>query len=103
MRPAKLSESEVKTSLDRFPEWLLDSDIISRTYTFSTFTKSLEFVNQLAEAAESVQHHPDIDIRYNKVKIALTTHDVAGLTKNDFDLAAYSDDLAGALNGPSID
>jgi 4a-hydroxytetrahydrobiopterin dehydratase len=58
----------------------------------------MEFVNQVAEEAESVNHHPDIDIRYNKVTLALTTHDSGGITQNDVDLAVAADQVADAVS-----
>ena len=61
--------------------------------------QSMEFVNQVAETAESVNHHPDIDVRYSAVTLALTTHDSGGLTLNDVDLAAACDDFADGIGG----
>ena len=59
-----------------------------REVVFKDFVGAMSFVNQVAEKAEAAGHHPDIDIRYNKVRLALVSHDAAGLTKRDFDLAA---------------
>ena len=53
----------------------------------------MRFVNRVAELAEEAGHHPDIDIRYNRVRLALVTHDADGLTSKDFDLAARTDKL----------
>jgi 4a-hydroxytetrahydrobiopterin dehydratase len=55
---------------------------------------SLAFVNKVGELAEKAGHHPDIDIRYNRVRLALVTHDAGGLTAKDFDLAASADTIA---------
>jgi 4a-hydroxytetrahydrobiopterin dehydratase len=54
----------------------------------------MAFVNRIAELAEQANHHPDIDIRYNRVRLALVTHDAGGITEKDFDLAAKAQNLA---------
>lgn len=61
--------------------------MISRTFTFRTFLSAVGFVDKVARLAERAFHHPDIDIRYNRVKLGLTTHDYGGLTMRDFNLA----------------
>ncbi len=94
MASIKLSESEVNERLSGLDNWKLSGDVISKTFVFGNFIQSMEFVNQLAETAEEVQHHPDIDIRYDHVTVALTTHDADGLTGSDFDLAAEADEFA---------
>jgi len=94
MRRPLLSEDEILAHLARLPEWTRDSGRISRTYSFVDFAQAMAFVNQVAETAEEVDHHPDIDIRYGKVTLALTTHDSGGLTLSDMDLAAVCDDFA---------
>ena len=68
--------------------------MISRTFEFADFPAAMKFVNPVARAAEKSCHHPDIDIRWNKVTLALTTHDAGGLTEKDFTLAAKFDSLA---------
>jgi len=65
-----------------------------RTFTFQDFVGALRFVNRVADLAEAASHHPDIDIRYNRVRLALTTHDAGGLTGKDFELAAAADQAA---------
>jgi 4a-hydroxytetrahydrobiopterin dehydratase len=60
-------------------------------FAFGDFRAGMAFVNKVADAAEAADHHPDIDIRYNKVRLALVTHDAGGLTNKDFDLAALAD------------
>jgi 4a-hydroxytetrahydrobiopterin dehydratase len=69
------------------PNWTVEASTLQSTRTFKDFIQAIEFVNKLVEPAESAQHHPDIEISYNKVKILLTTHDAGGLTQKDFDLA----------------
>jgi 4a-hydroxytetrahydrobiopterin dehydratase len=63
-------------------------------FQFKDFPAAVKFVNAVAELAEEAQHHPDIDIRWNKVTLALTTHDAGGLTEKDFLLAKKSDELS---------
>jgi 4a-hydroxytetrahydrobiopterin dehydratase len=77
------------------PRWRRKAQVIHRTYQFKDFPAAMKFVNAVARAAEKAWHHPDIDIRWNKVTLALTTHDAGGLTEKDFSLAAKFDRLAG--------
>lgn len=95
MRQPKLSDTDVAARLTSLPTWSLANDLIRRTFAFADFVAAMRFVNAVAAAAEEADHHPDIDIRYNKVTLALTTHDSGGLTVNDFALAAQADALAG--------
>ena len=84
---AVLTTSEIEDRLKSLPGWALIEGEIVRQATFKDFLSAMEFVDQVAVMAENEQHHPDIDIRYNKVKLALTSHDVGGLTKQDFEMA----------------
>jgi 4a-hydroxytetrahydrobiopterin dehydratase len=84
----KLSEQEVASHLGALPEWQIEKGELTRTFTFKDFLAALAFVNRVGERAEAAGHHPDIDIRYNKVRLGLVTHDAGGLTAKDFDLAA---------------
>ena len=94
MRQPKLSDTDVAVRLSALSAWSLADGMIRRTFAFADFVAALRFVNAVAAAAEEADHHPDIDIRYNKVTLALTTHDSGGLTINDFALAAQADTLA---------
>ncbi len=67
---------------------------MSRTYAFGDFVEAMSFVVAVALVAERAFHHPDIDIRWNKVALTLSTHSEGGLTKKDVDLAASLDDLS---------
>ena len=87
MKPSPLSETEVVSRLQSLNGWKLESGEIVRTFEFANFRDSLAFVNRVGELAEAAGHHPDIDIRYNKVNLSLVTHDAGGLTAKDFDLA----------------
>jgi 4a-hydroxytetrahydrobiopterin dehydratase len=102
MRVAQLSEDEITDHLQRLPGWTRQGEAITKTYAFADFSRAMDFVNQVAETAESVNHHPDIDIRYHKVTLSLTTHDSGGLTRNDVSLAAACDDFADAVGGPAL-
>ena len=90
----KLSEAEVASKTGSVPEWKRAGAEISRTFQFKDFAGSMKFVNAVAAEAEKANHHPDIDIRWNKVKLALSTHSEGGLTEKDFALAKICDKLA---------
>jgi 4a-hydroxytetrahydrobiopterin dehydratase len=90
---SKLNASEIKSALVGVPEWEKKDATISRTYQFKDFPAAIRFVDAVAELAEAAWHHPDIDVRWNKVTLTLTTHDSGGLTKKDFVLAQKFDRL----------
>jgi 4a-hydroxytetrahydrobiopterin dehydratase len=90
----RLQQDELKALRARLPGWTRRGSVIRRTYEFPGFPAAIHFVNAVARAAEAAQHHPDIDIRWNRVRLALTTHDAGGLTQRDVDLAAECDALA---------
>ena len=85
---AALTDQQATTLLASLPNWQIQSGELVRTFSFKDFRASLAFVNRVGELAEDAGHHPDIDIRYNKVRLSLVTHDAGGLTNKDFDLAA---------------
>ena len=88
-----LSAEEANRRLHALPEWKIVSGELVRTFQFKDFRAALDFVNRVGELAEEAGHHPDIDIRYNRVQLGLTTHDAGGLTEKDFDLAARAEKL----------
>jgi 4a-hydroxytetrahydrobiopterin dehydratase len=88
-----LSDHDIKSRLVSVPDWQIESGELVRTFLFKDFLASLAFVNKVGEIAEGAGHHPDIDIRYNKVRLALVTHDAGGITQKDFELAAAADKL----------
>ena len=90
-----LSSQEAHSRLAALPGWQIQSNQLVKTFQFPHFLAALDFVNRLGQLAEQAGHHPDIDIRYNRVRLALTTHDAGGLTHKDFDLAAQIQPLAG--------
>jgi 4a-hydroxytetrahydrobiopterin dehydratase len=91
MKP--LTPPQIETALSTVPEWKYSAATITRTFQFKDFPAAMIFVNQAARLAEAAGHHPDIDIRWNKVTLALTTHDAGGLTEKDFALARQYDCL----------
>lgn len=91
---ARLSETQIAVGLERLTEWAQVGDAIQRTYSFKNFVESMAFVDKAAAAAEAVQHHPDILIRYNRVTMTLSTHDAGGISQKDFDLAGAMDAMA---------
>ena len=88
---AVVTDTEVEAFLEAHPGWSRDGDAISRTFAFTDFNESMGFVNRVALAAEKADHHPDIDIRWNKVTLTLSTHSESGLTAKDLDFAEVSD------------
>lgn len=86
-----LSTEEIQRRLKALPEWKLQNGEIVRQLEFPDFGAAMKFVNQVAERADAAGHHPDIDIRYNKVRLALVSHDAGGITAQDFEMAAALD------------
>ncbi len=94
MSPEVLSPSEVDTALaEQQIGWERDDDELRTTVKLHDFAAALEFVNAVGAAAEAANHHPDIDIRWNTVTLALSTHSAGGLTVLDLALAAAIDRL----------
>ena len=87
----KLKPPENQKALARIPDWRKSGSAITRTYVFKDFPAAIRFVNKVATLAEQAWHHPDIDIRWNKVTLVLTTHDEGGLQRKDFTLAQRFD------------
>lgn len=90
----KLERQQVAEALQKLRQWTLQGDQIERLFTFETFVDSMIFVNKVAELAEEEEHHPEIRIIYNRVTLALTTHDAGGLTQKDFQMAHRIDSLS---------
>jgi 4a-hydroxytetrahydrobiopterin dehydratase len=82
-----LSQSEIDTLLKANPDWKLESGKLVRDWTFKDFGQAMAFVNRVAELAEAAGHHPDIDIRYNQVRLGLVSHDAGGITVRDSKMA----------------
>ena len=90
---AKLSDADIERRLGDLNDWARQGDTISKTFRLGSFPAAIAFVTQIGFLAEAAAHHPDIDIRWRRVTLALTTHDAKGLTDKDFDLAAQIDEI----------
>lgn len=95
-RPSRLDDHAIAARLREFPGWTRRGEAITRTFAFAGFPDAVEFVQRLVAPAESLNHHPDVDLRYNRVIVTLSTHDQGGLTELDFKLAALVDGAVGA-------
>ena len=93
MSNSPLSSADIDQELVKTPSWRIVNAELTRTFELADFRAALAFVNKVGELAEAANHHPDIDIRYNKVRLALVTHDAGGLTTKDFSLATQIDGL----------
>ena len=93
---AKLTPAQIKAALPAVKNWKKKGAEITRTYQFKDFAGAMAFGNKVAKVAEEANHHPDIDIRWNKVTLTLATHSEGGLTQKDFDVAKKADALAKA-------
>ncbi|MBL8990656.1 MAG: 4a-hydroxytetrahydrobiopterin dehydratase [Phycisphaerae bacterium] len=89
----RLDPQQIAAELALRPDWSDSGGAIQRTFAFKSFVESMAFVNKVAAAAEAMNHHPDILIRYNKVTMTLSTHDAGGITRKDFELAAKMDSM----------
>ena len=83
----KLSRRNAIAGVAKLGNWSLRGNVIARRFRFVDFSEAMRFVNSVARLAELANHHPDITISYNEVRLALTTHDEGGLTGKDFKLA----------------
>lgn len=89
----KLSEAEIVERLGELTGWTRDGDEIRKTFQLPSFPSAIAFVVNVGFLAEAAGHHPDIDIRWRKVTLSLTTHDAGGLSQKDFDLAVQLDEI----------
>lgn len=87
MAPGKLSDLDIQRALGTLPGWARRGDALVKTYTRPTFADGIAFVGRIASAADAMDHHPDIDIRYTKITCSLSSHDAGGITQRDLDLA----------------
>jgi 4a-hydroxytetrahydrobiopterin dehydratase len=93
-----LTAADVEARLGQLPGWS-SADVggaaLTRTFKFDDFKAALSFVNRVGDVAEQLDHHPDVDIRWNKVTLTLSTHSAGGLTERDFTLAHRISDRVG--------
>ena len=94
MAAQKLSDIEIQRALGALSGWTRKGDSLVKTFAFATFPAGITFVDRVAAAAEEMDHHPDLDIRYTKISAALSTHSAGGITANDIALAKEMDRLA---------
>lgn len=95
---AALGNDAIQQGLAKMRGWSLQGKDLHKKYTFKSFLPGIEFVNKIAQAAESAGHHPDITINYNVVGISLSTHSEGGITEKDFDLAKKIDQIHSPLS-----
>ena len=91
----RLSDIAIQRELGNLPGWSRRGDVITKTYQFKTFLSGIDFVVAVAKAAETADHHPDLDIRYTKIIASLSTHSAGGITQKDLDLARQIEGLQG--------
>lgn len=94
---AKLTEAEIASEIGKLKGWERQGAEIRKSYEFKAFAEGIRFVDRVAVIADAADHHPDIDVRWTKVTMALSTHSAGGLTSKDFALAALIDGAAKAL------
>jgi len=99
--PKLLTDTEIKESLKELDGWKHEGKFITKTFEFDHFMDAIAFVNEVAEAAEREEHHPDINIRYTTVRLSLQTHSESGVTEWDVGLAKAIDVLEKAVRRES--
>ena len=92
-RPPRLSPDDVATALSRLPAWSGGADGIERTIELPSFRAAVEAISMIADVAEQLDHHPDLDLRWTKVRVAVVTHSAGGVTELDLELARRVDAL----------
>jgi 4a-hydroxytetrahydrobiopterin dehydratase len=90
----RLNENEISQRLKNLRGWSVKENKLRKTFTFQNFKNAIEFINKIQPIADSMNHHPDICIFYNKVIIELTTHDEGGITEKDFELARRIEEIS---------
>jgi 4a-hydroxytetrahydrobiopterin dehydratase len=103
MRSSKqtLTEEEISHLVHELPEWAVEDGQLVRFWTFPDFVQAVAFVNRVAKVAEAAGHHPDIDIRYNRVRLALVSHDAGGITARDANMARQLSDGPTTAKNPA--
>ena len=89
----KLSDSEIQTELTRYPEWALEDGKLVRRFAFKTYKDGLVFAVAVGYLADMLDHHPDMEVGFQSVKVSLSTHSVGGLSPFDMELAKRIDGL----------
>ena len=91
---AVLSDAEISTGLGSLAGWDRAGDAIEKTFELPSFPDAIAFVTRVGFLAEAADHHPDLDVRWRKVKVALSTHDAGGITAKDLSLAGEIESVA---------
>jgi 4a-hydroxytetrahydrobiopterin dehydratase len=91
-----LSDLEIQRALGNLPGWSRRGEVLTKTFTFKAFPDGIIFIQRVADVAERMNHHPDIDVRYTKVTFQLSTHDAGGITQRDIQLAGEIEKLNSA-------
>ena len=92
---ARLSDDEIRSGLEKLPGWARQDDEIQKEYELASFPDAIAFVTRVGFLAEKANHHPDLDVRWRKVRVALSTHDEGGITGRDLALAGEIEGVAG--------
>jgi 4a-hydroxytetrahydrobiopterin dehydratase len=95
-----LTTKQLSVHLKTAPNWSKRAQTIVRTFQFEGFLNGIDFVNRIARKAQKNNHHPDIDVRFNKVTLKLATHDEGGITEKDFSLARQCDEVFSKFFAP---
>jgi len=95
--PKLLKDADVKSRLKELKGWKQEGKFITKTFEFDHFMDAIAFVNEVAEAAEREEHHPDVNIRYTTVKLSIQTHSQGGVTEWDIGLARAIENLEEAF------
>ncbi len=91
----ELDRQDLQTALaNRLKDWRISGKALQRTFVFRSFLEAIRFVNRLAEHAEELNHHPDLDIRYNQVTVSCLSHDQGRITQRDLMLAGCANEAA---------
>jgi 4a-hydroxytetrahydrobiopterin dehydratase len=85
--PVPLSDIEIQRELGALSGWTRKGNVLTKTFAFTGFRDGIDWVGRVADLAETMDHHPDLDIRYNKITVCLSTHSAGGITSKDFELA----------------
>ena len=93
MSDAKLSDQAVDQRLKSLPDWKRTGGEIAKTYNFKNYYETMAFVNAIAWIAHAADHHPDLEVGYNKCRVRYSTHSAGGVTENDIDAAANVEGL----------
>ena len=96
-RPTRLSPDELSSALADLPMWSGDVDGIRRTVQLPTFRDAVAAITRIADVAEEMDHHPDVDLRWRTLHLALSTHSAGGVTANDLELAHRIDAVLAGL------